>query len=69
MSEYDRPIMASNRSYIKNLQMVFQSQALKDQYETKIANQGDLLKEVWLSKYYGPNADALADNGKYIRIK
>ena len=31
--EYDRPLLASNRSAIGNLKLVFQSAALKDKFE------------------------------------
>lgn len=66
---YTRPLLASNRSSIGNLKLVFQSSALKDKYESKIASQGPLLKDVWISDKFGDNEEAFDKNSKYLNIK
>ena len=67
--EYDRPLLASNRSAIGNLKLVFQSAALKDKFEAKIASQGPLLKDVWIGSNYGDRDDAFADNSGFLNVK
>lgn len=69
INEYKRPILASNRSAIGNLKLIFQSSAIKDKFETKIVNQGPMLKNVWLNSKLGDRDGAFEDNSKYLRIK
>ena len=67
-SEYDAPLLASNRSGIENMFLVFQKQAAKDLYEAKIINQGDLLKDVWIETNFGSDADIEAKK-PFIKVK
>lgn len=67
-SEYDRPLLASNRSGIDNMYLVFQKQSAKNMYESKIINQGDLVRDVWVEKNFGSDAD-IEEKKPFIKVK